>query len=1203
MIDQFWLYLLAVSLASTLCAAAGPDLPRRVVDARWPEALGNHRALVRVREATGAVWARIPWRRRDPSPEKKNVVVVDAETGKEVRNRVVMEANRECGDVVFEPATAPGDYFVYYLPYSHDPKRWRYRTEYAALESTADTAWIERHRPRWKTLPEAEVVEFQTWSEFHRLDPMEVIATKAETDALVAEHNSRPYLLFPEDRTRPIRMKDNLPLCWVRRGPTDEFRGQAQRGEFYVFQVGVYAARQAIDGLAVEFGDLRSAPGCKIPASAFRGTNVSGTDWLGRAMTKNVSVAKGKVQALWFGVQLPKALPIGRYEGNLVIRVQGADDSAVKLSLDVSEDVLEDAGVGELWRMARLKWLDSTIGLDDEVAAPFTPLRVEGRTIRCLGRELRIGDTGLPESIRSRYPLTVDRVDAEPREILARPAVFLVETAEGEVAWRHAAPKFVETKPGRVTWESSSRAEPMSMHCRATMEPDGHVDYRVQIEATQAIAVRDLRLEIPFRADVAEYMMGMARKGGVRPKEWRWSWDVRQVNHMAWIGDVNAGLHCKLKGPTDAWNISSLHATGIPASWGNDGKGGARLTEEGDAVVLRAYSGPREIQAGQTVEFRFTLLITPFKPLNPDHWRQRYYHYYAKVVPVEQVASTGATIINCHHGNDLNPHINYPFLQNDKLTAYVRDAHAKGIKVKIYYTVRELCNFVAELWALRSLGHEVFTGGGGGGHSWLREHLVSDYGAAWHQALPNGEVDAAIRTVGLSRWHNYYLEGLSWLIRNVGIDGLYLDGIGYDREIMKRVRTVMDRARPGCLIDFHSGNEFRYQGRRVSPACKYLEHFPYIDSLWFGEGYDYDERPDYWLVEISGIPYGLFGEMLQRGGNPWRGMVYGMTNRLGWGGDPRAIWKVWDEFGIDEARMIGYWDPSCPVKTKRDDALATVYVKEGKTLVSLASWAKEPVTCRLDIDWQALGLSAKKVSLFAPAVESFQMAALFRPSDDIPLAPARGWLLIIDEEPHDVPAAKAFDAYEGRTLLLEDRLDRDDLAGEWKVSLSAQANASLEQRDGCLAIEQLANCFAFAERPVPPGTTLVECQAFTGTDRGASWGPGLALVWADKAFRINARAEGRFGADDGRGQWFGGISSPNTWCHLRIRIEPDEVIAEMSPGGRLWYPVKALPRKHFKGNPVAVRIGKMSPGCKAEDYRLTGPHGACAIKALRVFGE
>ena len=79
-------------------------------------------------------------------------------------------------------------------------------------------------------------------------------------------------------------------------------------------------------------------------------------------------------------------------------------------------------------------------------------------------------------------------------------------------------------------------------------------------------------------------------------------------------------------------------------------------------------------------------------------------------------------------------------------------------------------------------------------------------------------------------------------------------------------------------------------------ANQYLELFPCIDSLWFGEGFNYDEPPDYWMVEAAGIPYGLFGEMMGSG-NPWRGMVYGMTNRLGWGGNPRSLWKLWDEFG------------------------------------------------------------------------------------------------------------------------------------------------------------------------------------------------------------------------------------------------------------------------------------------------------------------
>jgi len=52
------------------------------------------------------------------------------------------------------------------------------------------------------------------------------------------------------------------------------------------------------------------------------------------------------------------------------------------------------------------------------------------------------------------------------------------------------------------------------------------------------------------------------------------------------------------------------------------------------------------------------------------------------------------------------------------------------------------------------------------------------------------------------------------------------------------------------------------------------------------------------------------------------------------GGNPKPIWKVWDEFGIQNAKMFGYWDPQCPVQTDRKDLLATAYVNEGKTLVS-----------------------------------------------------------------------------------------------------------------------------------------------------------------------------------------------------------------------------------------------------------------------------
>jgi hypothetical protein len=341
------------------------------------------------------------------------------------------------------------------------------------------------------------------------------------------------------------------------------------------------------------------------------------------------------------------------------------------------------------------------------------------------------------------------------------------------------------------------------------------------------------------------------------------------------------------------------------------------------------------------------------------------------------------------------------------------------MKVKIYYTVRELSDYTGEFWPLRSLGNEVFSDGPGfqladqfaqrhpeqgaskTGDSWLCEHVVSSYTPAWHTALGNGRVDAAIATTGLSRWHNYYLEGLAWLIRNTRIDGLYLDGVGYDREIMKRVRKVMQREGSGCLMDFHSGNNFHPEYGLNNVANQYMELFPYIDSLWIGEGFDYNKPPEYWMVEIAGIPYGLFGEMLQGGGNPWRGMVFGMTGRLGYGCNPQNIWKLWDSFGIQDARMRGYWDPDCPIKTGRKDVLATAYVKPGKTLVSLASWATNRISLHLQIDCACLGLSSDKARLYAPDIPNYQASTEFQLGDPIPVEPGKGCLLILRQADHN----------------------------------------------------------------------------------------------------------------------------------------------------------------------------------------------------------
>ena len=986
-------FLFACALtAMPALPALGEEIPYGVPDKPWEEALGHHRARVQVTEKADVVWAHLAWRRRDADADQKRVIVIDAATGKEVANVVRAAVTREAGDIVFQPATAPGEYYIYYLPYKVVPGVGGYSGKYLAPEQTADKEWVERHglapeKPaagKWRDRAPAKVLEFQARTAFDRFDPMEVCATQEEVARLLAAHPDRPYLVFPEDRRFPIRMTEDLPVRWIAAGPSNKFRGEAQRNEYYAFQIGVYAARAAVEGVEVEFANLTGPGGRPIPAASMRCFNLGGTDWTGRPLRKTVLVPKGKVQALWCGVDVPKDAAPGEYRGTATLSAKGIEPTKVELTLAVAETVLEDRGDSEPWRHSRLRWLDSTLAIDDEVVAPYTPVSVDGRTVRCLGREVRLGDDGLPASIKSGGV-----------EILAAPVTFTVEMPAGPAAAAMDDLEFTKRASGAVAWVSRGRAGALEVMRAASMEFDGYLHFETTLLAREAVDLKDVRLEIPVRREAAAYLMGMGFKGGRRPKEHAWKWGGKVYYDSAWIGDVRAGLQLELRGAAYSgpmvnlyWSMGQLKP---PPSWDNGGNGGCTFTEQGDRALVRAASGPRRLAKGDQVTFEWAFLVTPVKPLDPaKHFRERYYH---ACVPVKEAVAAGANIINIHHATPPNPYINYPFIATDKLAAYTKEAHAAGAKVKIYYTVRELTNHVTEMWALRGLGHEIFTPGGGGGYPWLREHLGADYRPAWYHRFDDGDVCAAIVTSGESRWYNYYVEGLKWLLANTGIDGLYLDDVTYDRRILKRMRKVMEAARPGCLIDLHSNTGFSR-----GPANQYMEFFPYVDRLWFGESFNYDDPPDYWLVEISGIPFGLMGEMLQGGGNPWRGMLYGMTARMPWSGDPRHVWKVWDEFGISEARMIGYWDPACPVRTGREDILATAYVRPGRTLVSLASWAPQQMVVRLGIDWKALGLDPAKVTLRAPEITGFQKAAVFKPDEGIPVEPKRGWLILVEDK-------------------------------------------------------------------------------------------------------------------------------------------------------------------------------------------------------------
>ena len=286
--------------------------------------------------------------------------------------------------------------------------------------------------------------------------------------------------------------------------------------------------------------------------------------------------------------------------------------------------------------------------------------------------------------------------------------------------------------------------------------------------------------------------------------------------------------------------------------------------------------------------------------------------------------------------------------------------------------------------------------GKGGGHAWLQEHLRDRYHPAWHAWRVD---DAAVLNKGTSRWTNYYVEGLNWLAKHQQIDGLYLDDIAFSRETVKRMVSVLQRHRRQVVIDLHSANQFNRRDGFINSAFLYMEHFPFISRLWFGEYFEYDRDADYWLTEVSGLPFGLMGEMLQDGGHPFRGMLYGMTARMYGNVDPRPVWQMMNNFGIDESRMLGYWLPSAPVRTNDQRILATSYVRPEATLIALASWETEDVDVQLIVDWEKLGVTdPTQVLLVAPAVEGLQQQATLDIDRQIRVPAALGLFLLLKHQ-------------------------------------------------------------------------------------------------------------------------------------------------------------------------------------------------------------
>ena len=194
---------------------------------------------------------------------------------------------------------------------------------------------------------------------------------------------------------------------------------------------------------------------------------------------------------------------------------------------------------------------------------------------------------------------------------------------------------------------------------------------------------------------------------------------------------------------------------------------------------------------------------------------------------------------------------------------------------------------------------------------------------------------------------------------------------------------------------------------------------------------------------------------------------------------------------------------------------------------------------------------------------------------------------------YEMPAAsQPVDSAEGRKLLLTDDFKKLDPA--WKVHASKAHERSSFANEGKVGeITTPANTAAFVERPLPEGTRVVEATIDVGTDRSASWGPGLAVVFKNGVVKFHIRPGGdadnhapAFAAAIGSrellrlGREEPDLSKP--WA-LRLRLQEGRLHLEAKPDGGAWRSVHTLAADGL-GAPLAARIGKLSPAGGGDDF-------------------
>ncbi|GEM_PF-934547 len=650
------------------------------------------------------------------------------------------------------------------------------------------------------------------------------------------------------------------------------------------------------------------------------------------------------------------ALPVGEYLVKGIIR-----DASGKVLASTSEP---------LTIPEKPSWMGNKIGISEKVPPPWFPVKVKGNRVEVTEREYIIGNNGLPISIK-----------ALGKDILASPAVLRAVVNGKEVSWKFSPLKKIEQKDGEVTWELAGKGGPLTLSGKLRIEFDGFALWDVKISSKQAVTIDSLSLEFPINKERALYARGTSRIPIARVCSASLYKDVFTEDSSRKVEEIVGGSQWRYSRKGWIWNDTFFYNLWV----GDDKRGFSVMTEsdknvrskkyqeitpQGKRVTLKLNLIGEPTRLNKPLSYQYMYQATPVKPRpkNPRLWHT---NYGASGWPPPE-GMLKRVYITLYAYGDLAK-VSYPEVKNPAATRRkAAIVHAKGAKMVTYFATS---------------GASIDT----------PEFKL--FGKEW-EVLPRRDAfGGAVRIVSAqSSYSDFILYALKKIVEDFDLDGFYLDvsgavadanpahGAGYQRagenqrhptmaylatrELYKRMYTYLHTGGRNGVIFQHQMPPALYAG---------FVDLTVEGESWGGEGKNRYTRltPDMFRAKEMKIQYGtpylwydFFQVRVSRKDGPISlGESLAVTLPfyvLPSLGGPRIFpyWDLLDKWWTT-AEFIPYWAKGKAVSTDNKLVLASTYLKpeEKKALIVVANWNYSPVQSEVTLDFNRLGISARKAKV------------------------------------------------------------------------------------------------------------------------------------------------------------------------------------------------------------------------------------------------